>query len=253
MLRNIWTVARRDFRAYFTSPLAYIIIAGFMAIMGWFFFYTLNWFIFQSMQYRMGGHGMSLNEGVLSRVFGNMNVILLFVIPFITMRLIAEERKQHTIEMLMTAPLTLMEIIVGKFLSSMMLVMVMLVLTGVYPLILCLAGNPDKGPILSSYIGTILLSGCYLSVGLLFSAMTESQIVAGVLTFLTLLFFWVISWASQSAGPVIGDFLNYMSVMSHYSNFSQGLVNTTDVFFYLSFIGVSLFLTHRVLDSFRWR
>jgi ABC-2 type transport system permease protein len=254
-MTNIWTIARRDFRAYFTSPIAYILIAGFLMIMGFFFFFTLNHYISASMQFRFGGGGKvpSLNEGVLRYVFGNMNVVLLFVIPFITMRLLAEEKKLHTIELLMTSPLSLTEIVLGKFLSAILLTSVMLGLTLVYPLILIIFGNPDLGPIISSYIGTFLLAGSYLAVGLMFSSMTENQIVAGVLTFITLLFFWVISWASQSAGPVMSDVLNYLSLIGHYNNFSQGLVSSADCVFYLSFIGLALYITHLVLDSFRWR
>jgi ABC-2 type transport system permease protein len=130
----------------------------------------------------------------------------------------------------------------------------MIALTMFYPVILAITGNPDWGPILTSALGTLLLSSSYLAMGILFSAMTENQIVAGALTFAGTLFFWLIAWASQSAGPVWGDVLNYLSLINHYmQSFSQGTINTTDVIFYASFIGFMLFLTHRVLDSFRWR
>ena len=251
----IWTIARRDFRAYFTSPIAYIIIAGFLGIMGWMFFFNLSYFNAQNMQYQQfgAGKGVSITEGIIRPLFGNMNVIFLFMVPFITMRLFAEEKKLHTIELLMTSPVTLLEIIVGKFLSSFLLVFVMLFLTLVYPIVLFATGNPEFGPIASSYAGTLLLSGCYLSIGLLFSSVTENQIVAGALTFAAGLFFWLISWATQAAGPVWGEILTYLSLINHYNNFGQGLISSSDVLYYLSFIGVGLFLTHRVLDSYRWR
>jgi ABC-2 type transport system permease protein len=253
--KNIWTISRKDFRAYFTSPIAYIVIAGFLGIMGWMFFFTLTHFSMQNMQYQQfgGGKGISITDGIIRPLYGNMNVIFLFMVPFITMRLFAEEKKLHTIELLMTAPVTLTEIILGKFFSSFLLVLVMLSLTLVYPIILFCTGNPELGPIVTSYIGTLLLASCYLSIGILFSSVTENQIVAGALTFAAGLFLWLVSWATQSAGPVWGEFLTYISLISHYNNFGQGLLNTSDVFFYLSFIGVGLFLTHRVLDSFRWR
>ncbi len=256
MLRNIMTVARRDFRAYFNSPIAYIVITLFLLIMGWFFFFNLSYFAQQAMQFnqfRMGGKAPSITDGILRPVYGNMNVIFLFLVPFITMRLFAEEKKLHTIELLMTSPLTLAEIVLGKFLSSLFFVLVLLAITLVYPAILYLTGNPELGPIFTTYLGTTLLVCCYLSIGLLFSAMTENQIVAGSLTFAAGLFFWLISWASQSAGPVLSDVLNYLSLIGHYNNFSSGMLNTSDVLFYLSFIGIGLFLTHRVLDSYRWR
>ena len=255
MAKNIWYIARRDFKAYFTSPIAYIVIAGFMGIMGWMFFFNLSYFNLQNMQYQQFnmGKGISITDGIIRPLYGNMNVIFLFMVPFITMRLFAEEKKLHTIELLMTSPVSLTEIILGKFLSSFLLVSVMLSLTVIYPIVLFATGNPELGPIVTSYIGTLLLSSCYLSLGILFSSMTENQIVAGALTFASGLFFWLVSWATQSAGAVWGDFLNYLSLISHYNNFGQGLLNTSDIFFYLSFIGMGLFLTHRVLDSYRWR
>jgi ABC-2 type transport system permease protein len=252
---NIWTIARRDFRAYFTSPIAYIIIAGFLGLMGWMFFFNLSHFNLQNMQYQQFnmGKGVSITDGIVKPLYGNMNVIFLFMVPFITMRLFAEERKVHTIELLMTSPVTLAQVVLGKFLSALMLVGVMLVLTLVYPITLFATGNPDIGPIVTCYLGTLLMAGCYLAIGILFSAMTENQIVAGALTFAAGLFFWFISWATQAAGPVLGEVLTYLSLISHFTNFSQGVINTADLVFYFSFIGIGLFLTHRVLDSYRWR
>ena len=159
----------------------------------------------------------------------------------------------QTIQLLMTSPVTLGEIVLGKFLSAFLLVLTMLTLTMVYPIILFVFGNPDLGPLFTSYLGTLLLSGCYLGMGVLFSSMTENQIVAGALTFAAGLFFWLINWASQSVGQTFGEILDYLSLIQHYNNFSQGILETSDVLFYCSFIGVSLFLTHRVLDSYRWR
>jgi ABC-2 type transport system permease protein len=254
-MKKIWTIAWKDYKTYFTSPIAYIVIAGFLLIMGWMFFFNLSHFNLQSLQYKQYGmgKGVSITEGIVRPLYGNMNVIFLFFVPFITMRLFAEEKKLQTIQLLMTSPITLTEMILGKFVSAFLLVLTMLVLTVVYPIVLFIFGNPDLGPILTSYLGTLLLSSCYLAMGVLFSSMTENQIVAGALTFAAGLFFWLINWASQSAGPVFSDFLDYLSLIQHYNNFSQGILETSDVVFYFSFIGVSLFLTHRVLDSYRWR
>ncbi|MBS1959705.1 MAG: ABC transporter permease subunit [Bdellovibrionales bacterium] len=253
--KKIWTIAWKDFRTYFTSPIAYIIIAGFLIIMGWMFFFNLSHFNMQALQYKQMGMGksMSITEGIIRPLYGNMNVIFLFLVPFITMRLFAEERKQQTIQLLMTSPISIAEMVVGKFFSAFFLVFTMLMLTVVYPIILWIFGNPDYGPILTSYMGTLMLSSCYVAAGVFFSSMTENQIVAGALTFAAGLFFWLINWASQSAGPVFSDILDYMSLIQHYNNFSQGIIDTTDIVFYLSFVFVSLFLSHRVLDSYRWR
>ncbi len=254
-MRNVWAIAKRDFKTYFFSPIAYIVIAGFMAIMGWMFIHNVFHFQLQSMQFRQlnMGRAISLTDGVVRPLFGNMNVIFLFLLPFITMRLFAEEKKQHTIELLMTSPVTLIEIILGKFTSALLLILVMLACTLVYPITLFATASPDWGPIFTSYVGTLLLTGCYLAIGILCSALTENQIVAGALTFAAGLFFWLVSWATQIAGPVWSDILMYLSVINHYNNFSQGMLNTSDIVFYVSFIGIGLFLTHRVMDSYRWR
>lgn len=255
-MKDIWTIAWRDFRSYFTSPIAYIIIALFLFILGWMFFNMLDIFLMSQMQQNPMGMGrpqMNLNDGVIRPLFGNMNVVFLFMVPFITMRLFAEERKNHTIELMMTAPITLTQIILGKFLSALLLVLTMLLCTSVYPIVLVIWGNPDGGIILSSYVGTILISFCNLAIGLLFSAVTDNQIVAAVCTFCSLLFFWLVNWAAQSAGAVWGDFLNYLSLIGHFNNFSLGVINSTDVVYYLSVSGLCLFICHQILDSYRWR
>ena len=255
MIRNIWTVTRRDLRAYFTSPIAYIILAGFTLIMGWMFVNTVQHYAQQSLQMQQfnPGKGIPLVDGVIRPLYGNMNVVFLLLLPFITMRLFAEERKNNTIELLMTSPLTLWEIILGKFLSAFLLMLAMIMVTLTYPAMLFSITTPDLGPILTSILGTVLLTTCYLSVGILFSAMTENQIVAGALTFSACLFFWLVNWASASSGSVVAEVLTYLSLIAHFNNLSQGLIVSTDIIFYLSFIFLGLFLTHRVLDSFRWR
>ena len=196
---------------------------------------------------------MSLTDAVIRPLYGNMAVIFLFLLPFVTMRLFAEERKLQTLQLLITSPITMTEIVIGKFLSSLLLVMTMLGLTFVYPLVLFMTSTPDPGPIFTSVLGTLLLAGCYLGIGIFFSSMTENQIVAGALTFGACLFFWLISWASQGASTTAGELLNYLSLINHFSQFGQGTLNSSDVIFYLSFIGLSLFMTHRILDSYRWR
>lgn len=254
-LRNIWTIARRDFMAYFTSPIAYIVIAAFLFIMGWMFFNNLNHFVMQNMQFQQFnmGKSISITDGIVQPLYGNMNVILLFLLPFVTMRLFAEEKKQHTIELLLTAPVSLWEIVLGKYLSGLLLLAVMVGLTAVYPILLAITGSPDIGPLVTNLLGTFLMAASVLAIGVLCSAFTENQIVAGALTLGAGLFFWLVSWATQTAGPVIGELLGYLSLISHYNNFAKGLLTSSDVLYYLSFIGVGLFLTHRVLDSYRWR
>jgi ABC-2 type transport system permease protein len=253
-MKNIWTIALKDFKGYFTTPIAYIVGAFFMGIMGWMFFFSLSHFNMQQMQFQMGGgRSISITDGILRPVFGNMNVIYLFTVPLITMRLVSEEKKQQTFALLATAPVTLWEIVTGKFLAALLLIGSILAMTLVYPGILFATGNPEWGPILTCYLGTLFMAGSYIAMGIFFSSVTENQIVAAVSTLMTGLFFWLISWASTSAGPVWGDVLNHLSLINHFNSFSQGVINTSDVIYYVSFIFFGLFLSHRVLDSYRWR
>jgi ABC-2 type transport system permease protein len=159
----------------------------------------------------------------------------------------------QTIQLLFTSPLTVTDMVLGKFLSAVFFVLFMLFFTLAYPAFLIAYSNPEIGTIVTSYLGTFLLSMCYVSIGVFFSAITENQIVSGVLTLTSGLFFWLISWAAQSAGPVWSDVLEYLSLINHYNNFSQGLIDSSDVIYCLSFAGIFLFLSQRVLDSYRWR
>lgn len=254
-MKNALIIAKRDFRSYFTSPIAYIVISAFLAIMGVMYFNILAWYIEQSRQFNQfgGGPKMTVARGVISPLFQNMNVVLLFLLPFVTMRLFSEERKNHTIELLMTSPIALSELVLGKFLSSLFLLLVMLAVTAVYPVVTFMTAETEWGPVLTSYLGTFLMAGSFLSLGVLFSATTENQIVAGALTFASALFFWMLSWFVNSTGPVIGEFLGQLSLINHYNGFSQGMIDTADLVYFVSFIGVGLFLTYRVLDSYRWR
>ncbi len=253
-MNKILLIAKKDLKLYFSSPIAYIVIGVYLGLVRWMFFNLLNFFLQQMAQFAAINYGdkPTLNDSVLRPLFGNMNVILLFVAPFLTMRLFAEERKDHTVELLLTAPVRPMEIILGKFFSAMGLIAVMLGISLVYPLILALAGKPDFGVIFGCYLGLILVASTYVAVGLFWSACTENQIVAAVLNFGTMLFLWLISWSANQAGPVWGDVVNYISIVGHYSNFAQGVVDTSDVVYYVTFIGFSLFLTYTTFDSNQW-
>jgi len=254
-LGNTWTIAKKDFKVYFSSPIAYVLLAVFSFIMGYMFFSILNIFIMQNMQFEQfqQGRGPNLTDNLIRPIWGNMNVVLLFIVPFITMRLFAEERKNNTIELLFTAPVKLSEIVFGKFLSALGFVCALLAMTLPYPVALHLATTPDWSVIAMAYLGTLCLVGVYLSVGILCSALTENQIIAGALTFGIILFFWIIKWASYNAGPVWGEFLGYLSIIDHFEDFSRGVFNTKDLVFYLSAIGGWLFLTYKALESYTWR
>jgi ABC-2 type transport system permease protein len=197
--------------------------------------------------------GLNLNEMVIEPSFHNTAVILLLIIPLITMRSFAEERRAKTFPLLLSSPIHLREIILGKFLACMTLVGAMILLSAYSTGYLLLVGQPEVGPILTGYLGMLLMSGCYVSMGLFASSLTDNQIIAAVISFGLALFMWIIGWGAQAAGPGLGQVLEYLSLITHLEHFLKGLMDTSDLIYYFSFILFGLFLTYRVLESSRWR
>jgi gliding motility-associated transport system permease protein len=258
-MRNIWTITRKELNSYFHSPIAYIVLAVFAVIFGYFFVSILSIFVRQSMmsmQYmEMYGQTMHLNvnEMVIRPLLMNVSVISLFLVPMITMRLFAEEKKTGTIELLMTSPLTDLEIILGKFFSAVILYMTLLGITLVYFLILFRYGNPDWKPLMAGYLGLLLLGGCFMSLGIMLSTLTRNQLVAGMLTFGVFLMLWVIDWVSEYSMGVVGQVASYLALTTHLENYAKGVIDLRDTVYYLSVIGLGLFLTARSVESVRWR
>ena len=201
-MRNILAIARKELQAYFASPIAYVVI-GFFALLFGYFFYTLLWYFErQSMQVAMGsGQTMNINQMMIGPVFMNVSVIVLFVMPMITMRTYSEEKRSGTIELLLTSPLTDLQIILGKFFGALALYAVMLAVTFIHIGVLFFYGNPEWKPVATGYLGLLLMGGCFISAGLLISSLTKNQIVAGMVTFAVFLMLWVINWIGQSLGP----------------------------------------------------
>lgn len=257
MMSNTLTIAKKDFKSYFSSPIAYLVMAVFLFIMGWMFSSILENYLEGMKQYErfggMGGKGPNLSDHFIRPLYGNMNVVLLLVVPFITMRLFAEERRNNTIELLFTSPVTWWELILGKFFSAFGFVVVMLGLTLPYIMVLGLATTPDWGVVLTCYLGTICMVAVYIAVGMWASSVTENQIIAGILSFGIILFLWIIKWAALSATSSFADFLGYLSIVEHFEDFSRGVFNSKDLVFYLTATGLWLFLTYKSLESYSWR
>ena len=253
-VRNVIAIADKELRSYFASPIAYIIIGLFALLFGWFFFVYLNFFVQRSSGMGpMGGGANNINQDMIRYVLMNSAVIILFVMPMITMRTYAEEKRSGTIELLLTSPLTDVQIILGKFFGAMGLYAAMLLVTMLYMAILFVFGNPEWRPIAAGYLGLLLMGGCFISVGLLISSLTKNQIVAGVMTFAVFLMLWVINWIADQSGPTMRDVVNYLSIVDHYDDFARGIIDTKHVVYYLSFITFGLFLTAKSVDSERWR
>jgi ABC-2 type transport system permease protein len=253
-MNNILAIARKELKGYFASPIAYVVIGLFALMFGYFFYALLAYFDRQSMQMAgLGGQSVNVNEQLIRPVFLNATVILLFVLPMVTMRTYSEEKRSGTIELLLTAPLTDLQIIAGKFLGAMGLYAAMLAITIPHITLLFLFGRPEWIPIVVTYLGLLLMGGCFISVGLLISSLTKNQIVAVMATFTVFLMLWVINWIASFTGPRTQDVLNYLSITDHLDDFTRGVIDTKHLVYYLSFIAFGLYLTMRSVDTERWR
>ena len=236
-MTNIWAVSTRELRSYFLSPVAYLVAAFFVFGSG-----LLFWLILQSNR-----------EASLRGLIQNVHVLFLFVVPMISMRLLAEEQRLGTMELLMTNPIQEWEIVIGKFVGSALLVVSMLVATLVFPFFLFVFGSPDVGPIVTGGLVAVLQGSAFLAVGLLASSLTESQIVSAVVSFVVLLALWLSDNIGQAAGGLFGQIVGYTSLINHIQGFSQGVIETKDVIFYLTVIGAGLVLSTLSLQSKRYR
>ena len=254
-VRNIMAIAGKELRSYFASPMAYIIIGLFALLFGVFFNAFLQAFLDESQRSAMmgGGGALNVNDRMIRGVLLNAAIIILFVMPMITMRTYAEEKRSGTIELLLTSPLTDVQIILGKFLGAMGLFAAMLLVTMLDIAILFRLGNPEWKPIATGYLGLLLMGGCFISVGLLISSLTKNQIVAGFMTFAVFLLLWVINWFGEGSGPTGRAVLSFLSITEHLDDFTRGIIDTKHVVYYLSFITFGLFLTAKSVDSERWR
>jgi len=255
---NILAIAHKELKSYFASPIAYIVIGFFVLLYGYFYALTLQYFVAESLQMSQFGPGgarsMNINERMIRPILSNVTVVLLFVMPMITMRTYSEEKRSGTIELLLTSPLSDFQIIMGKFLGALALYAVMLAVTLIHMAILFIYGAPEWKPLATAYLGLLLLCGCFLALGLFISSLTKNQIVAGMITFAVFLLFWVISWISSvSSGGMLSDVATYLSIIDHFDDFAKGVVDTTHLIYYLSFITFSLYLTAKAVDTERWR
>jgi len=224
-------------------------------IFGFFFWNSVGYFNRAVLETQMRGQSvpMSVNDYVIRPLLSNISVIGLFFIPMITMRLFAEEKLTGTIELLATSPVRDMEIIIGKWLSAVMLYAVLLVFTALNFAFLFKYGNPDWRPMAMGYLGLLLQAGGLLAIGTFISTLTKNQIIAGAATFGVCLMLWVLEWVAGYETAAWAKVLAYMSVISHYESFGKGLLDTKDLVYYLSLIFLGLFLTSRSLESLRWR
>ena len=236
---NVLTIFKKEFKSYFNSPIAYICITVFLAFTSWFF---LRGFFL-------------LNQANLRSFFGLIPWVFLFLVPALTMRLWAEEKKSGTIEILMTFPIRDFEVVSGKFLASFIFLVIMVALSFTLPLTAALLGDLDMGPVVGGYLGAFLLGGAYLAIGLFASSITENQIVGfitGVIISFTL-FIVGEEFVTAQLPEFLGPILTYLGMGAHFNNIGRGLIDSRDIVYYLSIIGFFLFLNIRSVESRKWR
>jgi len=259
-MQNLYAIYRKELSHYFVSPVAYIIVGIFLVVAGFFFNLFLASAIEQALSMtmqsmRFGAPAEFDVPGVVLRAFlGLLSTLVLFLSPMLAMGVYAEERKRGTIELLMTCPITDVEIVIGKFLASLTLYAVMILPTVTLISFMNVRSEPHLPwrMILIGYGGILLLGGSLLALGSLISSFTENQMIAGVLAFAASLMIWVID-AGRRAEGWKGDLFGYLSLIRHYDDFARGIVDTSALIYYCSFIILCMFLTVQSLESMRWR
>jgi len=256
----VGSIIKKELKSYFTSSVAYVILALFIVINGFLFFNFLSAFNMKIMEFLQIkaknpqlGLEMSMNEWVINPLLSNISIILLLIIPSISMRLIAEEKRSGTMELLVTSPISTFQILMGKYLSCLIFYAIMLASTLQYPLFLIIFGNPDVTPALFSYFMIFLLGAAFISVGLLASSLTENQIISACFSFAILLFFWLIGWTGENFGGMIGEIVSYFSLYIHFENALRGVLDSSDIIYIVSFTIFNLYITYEILDSEKWR
>jgi ABC-2 type transport system permease protein len=254
-MKNVLLICRKELNSYFASPIAYILMAFFGLIFGFGFYTATRDMVRFSFQAQMMGQQQpqNVNDAIIKPLLGFASTVALFLIPMITMRTFAEEKRTGTIELLLTSPIRDIEIILGKWLGALLLFLCVLAMSMINVAMLFAWGKPDLKPVLVAYLGLILQGGCLLAIGILISTTTRNQIVAGGVTFFVCLLLWLLSWFTAFDSSASAQVVNYLSIVTHFENFSKGVIDAKDAVFYLSMIFFSLFLTHQAMESLRWR
>jgi len=237
-MRNILTIAGKELRSYFTSPMAYVLAVFYLGIIGYIFI-----LIFLLSPQAQTEH--------LRDLIGSMLFLTLFIIPMLTMGLFAQERASGTMELLMTRPVRDWEVVVGKFLATVSLFASVIIISMSYPAILEIVAKVDWAMILTGYLGLLLAGAAFAALGIFASSLTSNQIAAAIIAVFMLLFLWLIGTLSYSVSQSLGDVFKHLSVLENYQDFSKGIIDTKNILYFLSLIFVSLFLAVRTIENRR--
>jgi len=253
---RLFAIARREFGAYFQSPVAYVVLTVFLAVAGYFFYSIIGYYSLASTESLQGGSPaaeLNLLEGVTRPFFSNIAILLLFVLPMISMRLFSEELKSGTFELLFSYPVREWEAVLGKFFAAMAFLAILLAGALADVALTAFVAKPDAAPFATAYAGLVLLGAAFLSLGIFVSALTPNQIVSAIVSFGALIVFVLVEWSAQFASPGVASVLTHLSVMDHFGDFGKGVIDTRHVVFYASFSFFFLFATTRVLELRRSR
>ena len=255
-MRKTFAIFEKEFKSFFYSPIAYVIIAVFTALTGIFFYLYLSSFVeaafmdtIRAQQYRQMPQKFNGNMMLIRPYFLNVALISLFTLPTITMRLFSEEKKQGTVELLYTTPISTVQIILGKFLAGVAFYIVLLVPTMLFNGLLFVYGNPEFLQVLAGYIGLILMGAAFVSVGLFISTTTENQIIAALGGFALSLLLWVVGWGANYVGATFAPVLEYISIINHFEDFSQGVIDSAHIAYYIIFSFFGILVIHPFVDN----
>lgn len=254
-MRAAVAIYLRELKAYFFSPIAYVLAVGFLAITGYFFYSGTAFYSLASMQSMQNPMFMKMNlqQMLVGPLQANMCIILMLIVPLLTMRLLAEEKRSGTIELLLSYPLSDGVVVLAKFMAAWTVVAAMLAPTLLHVVMLDWLSQPHWPAVMSGFLGLLLLGGAFVALGMLASAATENQIVAAVAGFAAILLLWILGWSSQVVGPQAGALLKALSISSHFEGFPKGLIDTADVAYFLLFMILFLFTSIRTLEAKRWK
>lgn len=233
---KVWTIYKREMKSFFLSPMAYIVIGFYLIITGYFFSTYL----------------ITQRYATMTPIYGYMLMVVLFISPILTMKLLADEVKLGTDQLLMTSPITVTDIVLGKFFAAITVYLVGIIFTLIYPVYLMMFGTPDIGPIFTGYLGLVLIGAAFIAVGVFASSLTENQMISGIIAFALNLLFWIVNLIADAFQGKAKQFVQSISLIQRYNNFQKGVFSLNDLIFYLSFIIFFIFLTIRVVDKKRW-
>jgi ABC-2 type transport system permease protein len=252
-MKNVLLICRKELKSYFASPIAYAVLALFAILFAGVAFYpSVKEMVQVAPMAQQRGQPINLNE-MIRGLLGFVNTLTLFLLPLITMRLFAEEKRQGTMELLMTSPVRDFEIIIGKWLGAMLLYLSVLLMSALNLMFLFFWGKPDLKPVLVAYLGLALQGACLLAIGEFISSITKNQIVAGVSTFFVCLTLFLLGWFTQFDTSLLPQVANYLAIVTHFENFAKGVIDLKDVVYYVTFSFLAMFVTARAMESQRWR